>query len=214
MSLCDENGESGAPPPLPPRVASRFETPSVAWDATARLTATADTFAVMPTHQVAFHRRAAVLDNVTFIAAVVIDESAMLRGDLAKISLGSYGYVGARTVIKPSFIKTKALFDPLPTSLGDYVAISSDCVIESVAIGCCVLIEEGCVLGSRSRVGDCVILRKGAVVPPGAVVAPFGVYAGQPAVRIADLHPESALFDLRELVLQLLICHAPFLFGS
>ena len=144
----------------------------------------------------------------------VIRSGAIVRGDIAKISLGSFVFLGDDTVIRPPMVKVRKACEPLPVNIGEFVYFGAGCVVESAAVGSGVILEAAVVLGSRTRIGDCVVVRAGSVVPAGSTLAPFGVYEGQPCVRVAELHPEAALFDIRAWICRQIALTVPFVFAA
>lgn len=180
---------------------------------------------VFASSQAAFSKTSIVQGNTKVVSACVIGPRAIVRGDIAQVSFGTFVFIGESAVIKPPMAvvarpvgqaggSTTTTVEPLKVQYGDYVAVGKDSVVEALHVGSCVVLEEGCVVGSRSVIGDAVWFRAGSVVPPGATIAPFGVYAGNPCLRVAELHPDACLFDIREVVCELVVRTAPFLFST
>lgn len=76
-------------------------------------------------------------------------------------------------------------------TIGSYVMVGRDCVVESFCIGSFVRICDGCVLGKHSVLKDCCLICPGSVLPPYMVVPPFAIVQGAPAKVVGEL-PESA----------------------
>ena len=76
-----------------------------------------------------------------------------------------------------------------PMSIGDFVYIEEDSVVEAGGIGNFVHIGRGAVIGRKCVIKDCAQVAPGAVLPPESVVPPFALVAGSPA-RIVDTLPE------------------------
>lgn len=84
--------------------------------------------------------------NVVLNGKSVIEAGAMLRGDLARVTLGRHCVVGAGTVLRPPFKDFESGAKFVALSIGNHVTIGRDCVIEAATIGTCVSIGDGCIL--------------------------------------------------------------------
>jgi dynactin-5 len=112
----------------------------------------------------------------------IVQQGSIIRGDLAKITIGQYFTVGANSVIRPPYKNFKGynwkafkvynkppyLQDTIffflngislspflpslrnltffPLTIGDYVMIDDDCIVEAASIGSYVYIGRNCVI--------------------------------------------------------------------
>jgi dynactin-5 len=133
----------------------------------------------------------------------VVHEGAIVRGDLAKMTLGQYCTVGRNVVMHPVYYPRKnadgTLKDGMrvPIRIGNYVTIGEKTVVMASQIGSCVRIGSNCVIGARATIKSCVEIRDNTVIPPDAIVPPYAVMQGSPGVQV-DTLPESAEIVLRE----------------
>ena len=123
----------------------------------------------------------------------------IVRADIAAVTLGRNVYVGALSVIRPPLSYRSNKIKAYDVIIGDYVYIGSAVVTEAISIGNCVIIEDKCVLGSKSVIYDCVKILPNTVVPPETVLPPLTVWSGSPARCIGKLH-EDAAFEIRDFV--------------
>jgi dynactin-5 len=155
-------------------------------------------------HDNALHKGRRIMGNVVTMSHCVISNDVLLRGDIARIQIGRFVLLGESGVVRPPMIPVKQGVEPVPVAIGDHVYIGARCVIEAAVVGSCVVIERDCVVGPRAVIGDGVMIQARTVVPSGATLTSFGIYAGNPAELVGQLNRESALFDIRELVLDTL----------
>jgi dynactin-5 len=134
----------------------------------------------------------------------VICDKVVIRSDLGpSVKIGKCTTVLDGTVITPSssIISAKEVEEGnsggekkvlcfLPVEIGSYTIIGRECVLEGVAIGSCCTIEDGSYLSNRTIVKDCVLVKRGSVVPPDTVIPPFAIVSGCPA-RIIGFQHES-----------------------
>lgn len=149
------------------------------------------------------HKRRHVLGTVHMQKCCVLSRDVLLRGDIAPIRLGRFVLLGEAAVVRPTLLMGKAV-EPAPVRVGDYVVVGARSVVEAVSVGSSIVIEGDCIIGARSVVSDGVWLQANAVVPPGTTLAPFCVYAGNPATIVGQVHPETGLFELRDAVLDII----------
>lgn len=153
----------------------------------------------------ALHQRRRVLGAAVTLRGCVVCQDAILRGDISRIQLGKYVLVGSGAVIRPPMMAMRHGMEPPPlVTVGDYGYIGADSVVESSSVGSCVVIERDCILGARSTVCDGVWLLTKSVVPPDATLTTFGVYGGNPATLVGQLHPEAGLFQVRDLIINVI----------
>jgi len=130
------------------------------------------------------------MQNIVPAGKVIIQQGAILRGDLAKIKIGQFTNIEEEVVLRPSYTKTKGKLKYSEISIGDYVLLGKRSIISASRIGDCVEIGEDCIIGQRSFIRDNCIILPNSVVPAEAVIPPFTVYGGHPAVFISEL-PEA-----------------------
>eukprot|EP00997_Jenningsia_sp_PLL12_P001405 NODE_1225_length_1228_cov_162.723494_g998_i0.p2 GENE.NODE_1225_length_1228_cov_162.723494_g998_i0~~NODE_1225_length_1228_cov_162.723494_g998_i0.p2 ORF type:complete len:114 (+),score=20.50 NODE_1225_length_1228_cov_162.723494_g998_i0:704-1045(+) len=98
----------------------------------------------------------------------VVDECAVLRPQAKRSSKSGYGY--------------------FPLTVGDYVYIGKNCIVEASSVGSHVVVGDNCVLGKWSTLRDCVRVLPNSVLPGDIVVPPFSVVGGNPAVVVGTLN--------------------------
>eukprot|EP01063_Lacrimia_lanifica_P008560 TRINITY_DN15638_c0_g1_i1.p2 TRINITY_DN15638_c0_g1~~TRINITY_DN15638_c0_g1_i1.p2 ORF type:complete len:215 (+),score=97.18 TRINITY_DN15638_c0_g1_i1:77-721(+) len=136
------------------------------------------------------------LTRITMKDHCVIKKNALLRADLCAISIGSYCSIGERALLRPMSKKRKGAIAYLPLKLSNYVYIGDGAHIEAASIGTYAIIGENAVLGNRCAVRSCVVVEKGAVVPPDVTLPSYTRWAGDPAVCVGQLH-EGAMNDIK-----------------
>jgi carbonic anhydrase/acetyltransferase-like protein (isoleucine patch superfamily) len=142
---------------------------------------------------------ATVIGDVSLGKEASIWYSAVLRGDLHKITVGDRSILQDRVVIK------KTGSDASPVLIGRDVFVGPNskigaCTLQDfsyVSMGCTV--EDGCVLESYSMLAAGAVLSKGTRVPSGQI------FAGSPAKYLRDVTAEERetihehLFEQRNL---------------
>ena len=177
------------------------------------------------------HRKATVCgaQHVVIDGRSIVHEGVVLRGDLAKISIGRFTTLGPHAILRPPHRlmrdedadtiadrtrsrKGGAADDAgdaapaaavrlvfLPVHVGSHVDIGARAVVEAARIGNGVTIGAGAIIGKSSILSDYVTVAPGAIVPPDTVAPPFALLHGVPA-EIVGAMPESALHERRSLV--------------
>lgn len=139
-------------------------------------------------HATAFvHPRAVVIGNVSVGAKASIWPCAVLRGDIAPITVGEGSNIQDGAVVHVA--------DKLPAIIGKSVTVGHLAMIHACTIGdeCLIgmhaTILDGCVIGGRCIVGANSLVTKGTIVPAGSLVM------GSPAqvVRPLSLAEQAAL---------------------
>lgn len=129
------------------------------------------------------------LHNIMPGGKCVIQE-AVLRGDVAKITLGKCCFVAKGAVLHPPSNVFSWGVGFLPLTMGDHVWLGEEAVVRAASIGSCVRVGARAELGERCIVKDCCWILEGTVVPPDTVLAPYTCWGGSPA-RLLRTLPES-----------------------
>ncbi len=106
---------------------------------------------------------ARVIGRVTLGAGASVWYGAVIRGDVAPVSIGAMTNVQDNAVIHCDF--------RFPNRIGARVTIGHGAIIHGEEVGDGSLIGMGAVLLGHSRIGPNCLIAAGAVVPPGMVVA-------------------------------------------
>jgi dynactin-5 len=145
--------------------------------------------------------------DISLSSSCIIGREAVLRGDLAKISLGAFVAIGNKTLIKPPYrmvLGARQAAEACPVSIGDYTQFGSMVVCEALCVGNFVIVEDGVVIGSKSMISHGCWIKKGAVVPPQSNLIPFAVYEGNPCMLVATLQEDAHVVLVRERQRQIL----------
>jgi carbonic anhydrase/acetyltransferase-like protein (isoleucine patch superfamily) len=133
-------------------------------------------------HSGAFvHSKAVVLGNVTVGAKASIWPCAVLRGDIAPISVGDGTNIQDGAVVHVA--------DRLPALIGQRVTVGHLAMIHACTIGdeCLIgmhaTILDGAVIGPRCIIGAGALVTKGTIIPAGSMVL------GSPAKVVRPLTP-------------------------
>ena len=132
---------------------------------------------------------ARVMGEVTIGPEASIWYNAVLRGDMAPITIGARSNIQDGSVVHVD--------DRFPTYVGDDVVVGHGCILHGCTIGHNVLVgmgstilngavlEEGCILGAGSLVTE------GTVIPPGMLAF------GRPAKVVRPVSEEEAAAQKR-----------------
>ncbi|KNC52070.1 dynactin subunit 5 [Thecamonas trahens ATCC 50062] len=134
--------------------------------------------------------RASVLcgsQNIILNGKSLVLPGSIIRGDLAAVRIGRYCVISDRVVLRPAYKALPKGLNYFQLSLGDCVYVGKDAVVEAASIGSHVIIGEGAIVSKRAVILDCCEILPGAVVPEDAVIPPFSIYGGNPAVLIGEL---------------------------
>ncbi|MBP8718240.1 MAG: gamma carbonic anhydrase family protein [Candidatus Atribacteria bacterium] len=136
-----------------------------------------------------------VVENATLIGEVYVGQyssiwfSAVLRADLAYISIGNHTSVQDGTVIHVA--------ENLPTKVGNYVTIGHGAILH----GC--MVKDYALIGSGANILDEVVIEENSIIAAGTVVTPKTVIPansmvmGVPGKVVREITPEER-FLLRE----------------
>jgi len=139
-------------------------------------------------HPELIHPTAYVAPNATLVGHVHVAAgasiwfSAVLRGDLAPITIGPRTNVQDLTVIHVD--------EDAPCTVGAGVTIGHRAVLHAATIGDWVLIGMGATVLTGAEVGQEALVGAGGVVTPGMVIPPRHLALGVPARVVRELTTE------------------------
>ena len=116
---------------------------------------------------------AVVAGNVEFGPGVNVWFGAVIRGDLAKIAVGSRVNFQDGCIVHTDSDK--------PMTIGDGVVVGHGAILHGTSIGRDALIGMGAKLLGGSEVGDECLIAAGALVTEGCRIPPRSVVMGMPA---------------------------------
>jgi len=114
---------------------------------------------------------ATVIGDVQIAAYANVWPGAVVRGDLARITIGSYASIEDNCVVH----------GPVSISIGDNVVIGHGAVIHCRSIGNNVLIGNNATILDDAEIGDFCVIGSGAVVAPGTKLPDNSLAMGIPA---------------------------------
>ncbi len=126
-------------------------------------------------------------ENIGVQGKTIIEANAMIRGDLSTIEIGVNCVIGSGSIIRPAEQKIKGGAAFIPVTLGDFVLVEENCIIQAASIGSHVHIGANSVIGKRVILSNCCEIEANSVVTPGTVTPPFTVWGGNPAKLIKRL---------------------------
>ncbi len=116
---------------------------------------------------------AVIIGDVEIAEGVSIWDGAVLRGDVAKISVGRNSNVQDNAVLHADYGQ--------PTVVGENVTIGHMAVVHAAKIGNNVIVGIHAVVLNGAEVGDGSVIGAGAVVTPGTKIPPKSLVLGIPA---------------------------------
>ena len=116
---------------------------------------------------------ARVLGEVDMSHDVSVWYGAVIRGDVAKVTIGRGTNVQDNAVVHCD--------SGVPNTIGNDVTIGHGAVVHGESVGDHTLVGMGAKLLGRTRIGEWCLIAAGAVVPPGMEVPDGVVVAGVPA---------------------------------
>jgi len=129
-----------------------------------------------------------VAENATVIGEVIIKEcssiwyNAVLRGDIAPISIGNNTSVQDGSIIH--------CVAGIPTIIGNNVTIGHNVMLHSCKIGDNSLVGTGAIVLDEAEIGYGTIIGAGAIVTPRTKIPPFTMALGVPAKVVRNLDEE------------------------
>lgn len=115
---------------------------------------------------------AVVAADVTLGDAVSLWPGAVVRGDVAPVTIGAGSNVQDGAVVHCDF--------GVPNVIGDNVVVGHAAVLHGARVGSGTLVGIGARLLTGSVIGEECLIGAGAVVPPHAVIPPRSVVMGVP----------------------------------
>lgn len=140
------------------------------------------------------HEMAYVCGEVSLAEQVTVWPCAVLRGDVASISLGARSNVQDGVVIHVNHNSSQYMPIGQKTSVGSDVTIGHAAVVHACTIGNEVLIGMNASVLDGAIIEDQVLLAAGALVPPGKLLASGWLYAGSPAKPMRELNEKEKRF--------------------
>ncbi|CAD8123051.1 unnamed protein product [Paramecium sonneborni] len=146
-------------------------------------------------------------EQINVSGRCIFFHDVILRGDLAKVSIGKYLVVHEKVTLKPSYTygytkesPTKKVIKFLPLMISDYVEIDSSSIIQASKIGTCTSIGKNCYISHRCIIGENSIILDDSILPPDTVVPANSVYGGRPAIYIAETPESTAIIQKQKLI--------------
>lgn len=131
---------------------------------------------------------ATVIGNVTNWDQSTVWYKAVVRGDVAPVTIGFVSSIGEGTVVTNS--SSSELVEtgfPPETVLGHYVTVGAGCVLKSCRI------DDLCVIGDKCTILEGAMVESNVMLEPGTTVLPYQrivsgqKWGGNPATYVADL---------------------------
>lgn len=136
------------------------------------------------------HDTAVVIGGVRLADHVSVWPGAVVRGDAADISVGSYSNVQDNVVLHTEVGK--------PLQIGQRVTVGHGAILHACTVEDEVLIGMGSIVLTGAVIGKGAIIAAGALVTSGTVVAPGTLYIGSPAKPVRPVTPEEAAHNHSE----------------
>ncbi|CCW61730.1 unnamed protein product [Phytomonas sp. EM1] len=115
---------------------------------------------------------------------------SVVYGDAARLKLQSYVVVQRGAIVRPPLrplVNQLVAQSVASVDIGYFTIIGEKTVCEAAEVGNFVRIDAQCVIGSRVRIPDGVWIRPRSWIPPDAVLAPYTVYEGSPAMSLGRI---------------------------
>jgi carbonic anhydrase/acetyltransferase-like protein (isoleucine patch superfamily) len=128
------------------------------------------------------HESAQLIGSVTLGANASVWPCAVLRADIAAITVGRGSNIQDGAVLHVDF--------DLPCEIGEYCVVGHRAVIHGAKIGNECLIGMGAIVLNKAVLGDHCLIGAGSVVPEGKTIPEGSLALGVPAKVIRPLSPE------------------------
>ena len=115
---------------------------------------------------------ASVIGDVNIEKGASIWYNAVLRGDIANISLGKYSNIQDNSTIHTGI--------DIPSIIGDYTVVGHNVIIHSATIGNNCLIGMGAIILDKTSIGDNCIIGAGTIITKGEIIPPNSLVVGSP----------------------------------
>jgi len=135
--------------------------------------------------------------NIILGGKTIIEKDVTIRGDLLRgggdkisVAIGRFCVLEQGCEIRPPKKLVQATETHFPVSIGDFVSIGRDALVEATSI------SNQVVIGAGARIGAFCSLKEGCVILPASLVAPnttidaWCVYGGVPAMLLGEVFPK------------------------
>ncbi|CAB3368361.1 Hypothetical predicted protein [Cloeon dipterum] len=125
--------------------------------------------------------------NIILHGKAIVQQDAIIRGDLANVRSGRYCIISRGVVLRPPFKKFSKGVAFFPLQIGDHVFFGEGSVVNAAVIGNYVYIGKNCIIGRRCVLKDCCYIADNTVLAPETTVPAFAHVAGSPGAAVAEL---------------------------
>ena len=138
-------------------------------------------------------------ENATIIGDVIIGNdcsvwfNAVIRGDVNSIVIGNKVNIQDGAVLHTLYQKSKIF-------IGNNVSIGHNVTVHGAKIHDFVLVGIGATILDDAVVQENTIIAANSLIRSGEILEPNSIYAGVPAKKVKDIHPEQT----REMILGIL----------
>lgn len=128
------------------------------------------------------HPTATLMGDITLGDYVSIWPSAVIRGDIASIKIGSWTNVQDCCVLH---VETGQ-----PLLIGNNVTIGHGAILHGCTIGDNCIIGMGAIILDKAQIGANCLIAAGSLVPPAKIIPPGSLVMGQPGRVVRQLTAE------------------------
>lgn len=139
------------------------------------------------------HESAVIIGDVTLEKHVSIWPTAVVRGDVQTVTIGTGTNVQDGCILHVSH-DSKYTPGGFPLIIGHGVTIGHRAVVHAGTVGNYCLIGIGAIIMDGAVLEDYVMLGAGALVPPGKKLEGGYLYVGAPAKKVRPLDEEEKRF--------------------
>jgi carbonic anhydrase/acetyltransferase-like protein (isoleucine patch superfamily) len=125
---------------------------------------------------------AAVLGNVTIGEGSSIWYGAVLRGDIAPITIGKYSNIQDNATVHNE--------TNTPAKVGDYTVVGHNAIVHGCTIGNNCLIGMGAIILNGASIGDNCIIGANTLITEGKVIPPNSLVIGSPGKIVRQVTEE------------------------